>query len=285
MNNMKQFLVDSITLDFAEKMTQLSLAAQQQVTLKLAEMYMLFGEMQKAHDLAVTLRDTTAQLIRADVYAAKGDTTQAVYMYFKAFAAEQSPEVYRRLATLFENVDLEEDAAYYVQLAEKLTAYRALTALQQNPEALEQAAQMIAHPQSFDGWLQSVLRLNEEELATYAEQAVAPILEEKRPIRKQTLQVTAAKRVQPVVSSPKSDVASIGETFEDDVLLPMTPSVIQPPMTQQVTPSQQQPSPYVDPATFIAMQEATRNEKVQKEQSDDDLNDFESMYFGDMYDD
>lgn len=284
MNNMKQFLVDSIALDFAEKMTQLSPAAQQQVTLKLAEMYMLFGETQKAHDLAVTLRDTTAQLLRADVYVAKGDTTQAAYTYFKTFAEEQSPDVYRRLAALFEKMALAEDAAYYAQLAEKLTAYRALTALQQDEVALEQAAQMIAHPQSFDGWLQSVIRLNEEEIATYAEQAVAPIIEEKRLVRKPTLQVTAAKRVQPVVSQQLVE-APVEEVFEDDMSLPVGPSVVQPPMTQQVTPSQQQPSPYVDPATFIAMQEAARTEEVQKEQSEEDLNDFESMYFGEMYDD
>ncbi|WP_042230727.1 hypothetical protein, partial [Peptoniphilus senegalensis] len=104
------------------------------------------------------------------------------------------------------------------------------------------------HPQSFDGWLQSVIRLNEEEMATYAEQAVAPIIEEKRPVRKPTLQVTAAKRVQPVVP-PQPVTGPAEEVFEDDMSLPVAPSVVQPPMTQQVTPSQQQPSPYVDPAT------------------------------------
>ncbi len=49
-------------------------------------------------------------------------------------------------------------------------------------------------------------------------------------------------------------------------------------------PPQQQASPYVDPHAFIDAQEA-QLEETKETTDNDDLNDFESMYFGEMYED
>lgn len=285
MNQIKQFLVDSIALDFAAKLETLSFEAQQTVTLKLAEMYLMFGETQKAHDIVVTLRTTEAKLLEAQIYATKGHVEQAAYTYFKAFVDQQQPAIYTQLAALFDEAGYEEDATYYAQLAEKLTAYQALQHLTDDEAARQQATQMIAHPQSFDGWLQSVIRLNEEQLAQYAEQAIVPIIEEKRPVRKPTLTVPAAVKM----AEQHEDVTREELPTEE----PSTPTYVEAPsltrplaaqpMMQPPVQQTAQPSPYVDPVAFIASQRATDEQSGQKEQ-DDDLNDFESMYFGEMYD-
>lgn len=279
MNQMKQFLVDSIALDFAAKLETYSFEAQQTMTLKLAEMYLLFGEAQKAHDLVVTLRTTEAKLVEAQIYRAKGHVEQAAYTYFKAFADQQQPAIYEQLAALFDAAHYEEDAAYYAQLAKKLTAYQALQQLAEDDAAREQAAQMIAHPQSFDGWLQSVIRLNDEQLEQYAEQAITPIIEEKRPVRKPTLTVPAAVKQ---VEKHEETIDEVQPTPLEQAVMTRPLQVTQPVM-QPTVQQAQQPSPYVDPAAFIAAQEKAQQELGQREQ-EADLNDFESMYFGEMYD-
>lgn len=281
MNNLKQFLVDSIANDFAEKLEQMTFDEQQTVTLKLAEMYLLFGEAQKAHDLVVTLRTAEAKLIEAKIYRAKGHVEQAAYTYFKTFADAQQPVVYEQLAALFDEAGFAEDAAYYAQLAQKLQAYQALHALAQDDSAREQATQMIAHPQSFDGWLQSVLRLNEEQLDRYADQAIAPIIEEKRSVRKSKPTLTVPAAAKPV--EREEIISEPPVQLDSDEPVMTRPIQMAQPMMQVPVQQTEQPSPYVDPVAFIAAQQASQQQPVQKTQ-DDDLNDFESMYFGEMYD-
>ncbi len=273
MNEFKQFLVDSIAQDYSQAFDSLSSEEKQQVTMKLAEIYTILDEPQKAQRMIAAIPTAEARQIEAQALFAQQKKDAAITRYLEAFQMEPTAEAYLQLAALYEKAGQREDSAYYTMMAHKLNAYKSLAALQDmgvQEAVFEQAHQMIEHPTSFDGWLESVKRLNDEELAQSAENA--PLIEEpKRTIVKPKIVVAAA--TEPVIAQKEER-----PLVETPVLAPE--QAIQPP----VMPPQQQASPYVDPHAFIAAQQA-QLEETKETTDNDDLNDFESMYFGEMYED
>lgn len=272
MNNLKQFLIDSVRDDYAQAFDNCSKETQQQLTMKLAEIYTLLGHPQQAQQLTAPIRKPQARHIEAQALAAQGMVDKATQRYLEAFQLSPTAASYKELAAMFEQASQREDAAYYDMMAQKMNAYGALAALQaQGATVLEQARQMLEHPTSFDGWLQSVIRLNDEELAIYTANDAPRIEEPKRSAVKPTI----------VVAAPIAEAATVTE----DVPPAPVEQVIQPTIQPAMTPPPQQPSPYADPKAFIAAQERARADDTANETNNEELNDFESMYFGEMYED
>lgn len=279
MNEFKQFLVDSVAHDYGQAFDGLSSEAKQQVTMKLAEIYTVLDEPQKAQRMTAAIQTAEARQMEAQAFFAQQKNEAAITRYLEAFQMEPTAEAYLQLAALYEQTGQLEDSAYYTMMAHKLNAYKSLAALQDmgvQEAVFEQAHQMIEHPTSFEGWLESVKRLNDEELAQSAENA--PLIEEpKRTVVKKKIIVAAA--TEPVVAPTEEIRPAVATPL---VAAPMLApeQAIQPP----AMPPQQQASPYADPHAFIAAQQA-QQEEPKETTADEDLNDFESMYFGEMYED
>lgn len=272
MNEFKQFLVDSIAQDYSQAFDSLSSEEKQQVTMKLAEIYTILDEPQKAQRMAAVIPTAEARQIEAQALFAQQKKDAAITRYLESFQMEPTAAAYLQLAALYEQAGQREDSAYYTMMAHKLNAYKSLAALHDmavQEAVFEQARQMIDHPGSFDGWLESVIRLNDDELA---QSDNVPLIEEpKRTTVKPKIVVAAA--TEPVIAQKEER-----PLVETPLLAPE--QAIQPP----VMPPQQQASPYVDPHAFIAAQQA-QLEETKETTDNDDLNDFESMYFGEMYED
>lgn len=278
MNEFKQFLVDSVAHDYGQAFDSLSNETKQQLTMKLAEIYTMLHEPQKAQRMTAAIQTAEARQIEAQALFAQQKNEAAITRYLEAFQMEPTAEAYLQLAALYEQTGQREDSAYYMMMAHKLNAYKSLSALHDmavQEAVFEQARQMIDYPASFDGWLESVMRLNGEELAQSTENA--PVIEEpKRTAAKPKVVVAAATE-----PTAKPKAAPMEETPAPVIAPVLAPEqAIQPP----VMPQQQPASPYVDPHAFIAAQQAQHNE-TKETVDDDDLNDFESMYFGEMYED
>lgn len=261
MNEINKFMIASLEHEWNDKLNARSKEEQQRVQV-------LLNELTDVLNGGLNARLTNEQL--GDYYATQGDVQQATIHYLKAFEQKQNGEIYEKLAAVYAKANAMEDARYYEVLAAKVRAYSGFSALQQyamqDAAIQQQAEQMLRYPQSYENWLASVLAINQEELAVF--EVAQPIVEKSVPIIEEKRRVHHAE-IEREVSKP-----SVQRPIEQ----PTVPSVMPSAPTVNSATATQQTSPYVDPQTFIAAQNAS----ITHDESDE-FTDFEDMYFGEIY--